>query len=82
MAQHEDGVPFNGMVFLLISVRIRELVIRDDDRLIGGISSDTDLETSLQRGLSLLLCHVTLKVIVFSKVTSRYRNKRNAVLLC
>jgi len=70
MAQHEDGMPFNGMVFLLISVRIRELFIRDDDRLIGGISSDTDLETSLQRGLSLPLCHVTLKVIVFAKVTS------------
>lgn len=58
------------MILLLISVRIRELVTRDDDRLVDGTSSESDLEILLQRGLSLPLCHVTLKVIAFSKVTS------------
>jgi len=50
---------------LLISLRTRELVIRSDDRHIGSISPDTSLETLLQRGLSLPLGHVTLKVIVY-----------------
>jgi len=58
------GVPFYGMISFINFGKNRELVIRSDDRHIGSISYDTDLKTLLQRGLSLPLCHVILKVIV------------------
>jgi hypothetical protein len=67
MAQHEDGVPFYGMIFF---INFGKHPLISYNRYIGGISSDTGLETLLQRRLSLPLYHVILKVTVFSNVTS------------